>query len=345
MLLLLLVFGAVGCNLPIDTRLLSIPRPAETSVSVSAAPPATSAPAATDTGETDLGTEKNRLVLALPPSATPSADASSAAQVITSLLEKATGYKFVVVMPFSESDLIKSFGLGNAHIGVLSPFGYLMASGQGTVEAAFAREQDGSIFYGAQFIAAAKTGGNAGFTSYFDPIQEANLAEAPVALAQFADKKPCWTDPLSPSGYVVPLGYLADAEIHTLEPAFLASHPGVVRALYAGGICDFGATYVDARTYPGLADQLPSVTKTVPVIWRIPAIIPYDTLVYAHGMKMDMQRLLTRAFVDMMSTTEGKSAIQTLYGFTGMQPVQDSQYAEFRRIVKAAGLDLQTLIK
>jgi ABC-type phosphate/phosphonate transport system substrate-binding protein len=119
----------------------------------------------------------------------------------------------------------------------------------------------------------------------------------------------------------------------------------VVRALDAGGICDFGATYVDARTYPGLEDEYPDLMKKVIVIWQIPAIIPYESLVYVTGMSEDMQRNLTRAFVDLMGTPEGKSAMQTLYGFDAMQVVQDSQYEPFRKAVTASGVDLDTLIK
>jgi ABC-type phosphate/phosphonate transport system substrate-binding protein len=237
--------------------------------------------------------------------------------------------------------LTRSFGQGNAHIASLSPFGYLLASQDGAAEAAFAREQDGSIFYGTQFIARS----DAGFLSYFDPIQNKNLAEATNALMQLADKKPCWTDPLSPSGYVVPLGLLAEARVSTREPAFLAGHPAVVRAVYAGGICDFGATYVDARTYPGLEDVIPQATKNITVIWRVPPIIPYETLVFAHAMPVDMRRVLIRAFVDLMATTQGAAAMQSLYGFSAMQVVQDSQYADFRAAVKASQLDLTTLLK
>ena len=129
------------------------------------------------------------------------------------------------------------------------------------------------------------------------------------------------------------------------EAAFLAGHPTVVRAVYSGGICDFGATYIDARMYPGLQDQYPDIMKKVDVIWQIPAIIPYDTLCFARGLPEDIHRALTRAFVDLMTTSDGKSAMQTLYGFGAMQVVQDSQYDAFRKAVKASGLDLSSLIK
>ena len=329
----LLLLGLLGCSLPVQVGLFAEATATSAPTSAPTMPPATpSAP---------LGAEQNPLVLALPPSSRPQADVISAGNTLTSLLEKATGYEFVSVIPPNEMDLIRGFGNGDAHIAALSPFGYLLASKDGDAQAAFAREEDGGIFYGAEFIAPAKLN----FLSYFDPIQEANIAEAPAALAQFADKKPCWTDPLSPSGYVVPLGMLKKALVTTREPAFLAGHPAVVRALYAGGICDFGATYVDARLYPGLEDELPDVTKKIEVIWRVPPIIPYETLVFSTELPVEMRRLLTRTLVDLMQTPEGKSAVQTLYGFRAMQIVNDGQYADFRAAVEASGLNLRGLIE
>ncbi len=62
-------------------------------------------------------------------------------------------------------------------------------------------------------------------------------------------------------------------------------------------------------------------------------------------MTEDMRRALLRAFVDLLTTTDGKSAMQTLYGIDAMQVTQDSQYEDFRRAVKASGLDLSTLVK
>ncbi len=334
-LLALLLLALLGCSLPFKVGSLPGGTPSPTP---SATPPA---PTAVPTPLAPLGTSDNPLVLALPPSSEPQPDVLNAGQTLASLLEKGTGYKLVPVISPSETALIHSFSTGDAHVGVLSPFGYLLASNEGVVQAAFGREVNGQSFYGSELIARS----DAGFTAYFDPVQGQNLADAPVALAQFKDKKPCWTDELSPSGYVVPLGVLKAADVTIREGAFLTSHPAVVRALYAGQICDFGATYVDARSYPGLEDQLPNVMKKILVIWQIPPIIPYETLVYSAGIPIETQRLLTRTFVDLMSTPEGQSAMQTLYGFNAMQVVQDSQYADFRQAVKDSGLDLATLVK
>jgi phosphonate transport system substrate-binding protein len=332
----LVLLGLLACNLPVGMGLLPAPTEMQTIT-----PTASVEMSPTGLPQAKLGTDTNPLILALPPTPRPVPSALAAGKTLISLLEKSTGYKIVSVIPPDETELVKDFGIENAHIGVLSPIGYLLASSQGSVEAAFARQQSGAIFYGAQFIARS----DAGFISYYDPLMNENSADAAVALAQFKGKKPCWTDENSPSGYIVPLGFLHDAGVQALTPAFVADHPTVVRAVYAGGICDYGATYIDARAYPGLGDKYPDVMKKVVVIWRTPSFIPYDTLVFTHNLDEDQRRSLISAFVDIMSTADGKSVMQALYGFDAMQVVQDGQYEDFRKAVKASGLDLAGLIK
>jgi phosphonate transport system substrate-binding protein len=325
----LVFLGLFACGL------ISTPQPAPALAPIPTLTPTISLPTA------PLGSGQNPLILALTPSTHPSSAVDTAGQMLAAQLEKSTGYKVVVVIPPNETELIKAFGIGNADIGVLSPFGYLLASQQGHVQAAFAQKQAGNLFYGAQFISKS----DAGFVTYFDPIASTNLADAPVALMQLRGKKPCWADGFSPSGYVVPLGFLGKAGVNTLAPAFVGGQPTVVRAVYANGVCDFGATYIDARAYPGLEDTYPDVMKKIMVLWQIPAIIPYETLVFVNGMTIDMQRALIRGFVDTMSTPDGKSSMQTLFGFDAMDVVQDAQYEEFRKAVTASGLDLNTLVK
>ena len=333
-LLLLLLVGIYGCGLRNSPHPTASPTPLVATVTPTVTPLAPLPTAA-------LGDVKNPLILALAPAPRVDADALNASKVLIAHLEKSTGYQFITIAPTSETDLVDRFQNGNAHIGVLSPFGYLLASGNGSVDAAFARQQSGSAFYGAQFIVRS----DAGFLPYFDSVKNENTADVSTALAQFQNKKPCWADPLSPSGYVVPLGFLAEAGVQTDDPAFVAGQPTVVRAIYAQGVCDFGATYIDARTYPGLADAFPDVMKKIVVAWRTPNIIPYETLVFAGNMDNGMRRVLTRAFVDAMDTPDGSSAMQTLYGMDAMQVAQDGQYQDFRKVVKASGLDLKNLVK
>ena len=176
----------------------------------------------------------------------------------------------LTVIPPTEQILVEAFDKDNAHIGSLSPYGYLLARENDSVTAILAKVRDGQTFYGAQILANREND----FTSYYDKTRDENTADAAIALKQFEEKKACWSDTVSPSGYVVPFGYLNQAGVQIGSGAFLAGQPSVVRAVYVDDICDFGATYVDARLYPGLEDELPDAGRRLVVIWRVPAPVP-----------------------------------------------------------------------
>lgn len=287
------------------------------------------------------GTESNPLILALAPATQASTEIIQNGQALAGRLQSLTGLHIVLVAPSSESELLRALSSGNAQIAVLSPFSYLLAREAGQATPLLARVREGEALYGAQFIARS----DMGFKAYFDPARGENTAEAVQALLQFKDRKPCWSDPASPSGYVVPLGILKQSGFATREPAFVGGQPTVVRAVYGKGICDFGATYIDARRLPALEDDYPDVLEKVQVIWQIPPVIPYDVVVTAASLNPEIRRSLLRAFIDIMNTVDGKLLIQTVYGIDALQPADDSLYKGFDDFVRASGLDLNELIK
>jgi len=210
------------------------------------------------------------------------------------------------------------------------------------VRAAYAVLKDGEGKYGAEFLATRK----GGFTSYFDEGTDKNLTEDPaVALTQFEGKKPCWSDETSPSGYVVPLGYLNESQISTKAAAFVEGHPTVVRSLYASGICDFGATYIDARKFPSLEDAFPDLIEQVIVVWQIPPIIPYNVLAFSTRMPQGMPELLASLVPAIMQTTAGRAAFKAAYDIDELEAVNDGYYEEFRIYVDESGVDLTTVVR
>jgi ABC-type phosphate/phosphonate transport system substrate-binding protein len=247
----------------------------------------------------------------------------------------------VTIVPDSYTALIEAFEKGNAHIAVLDPYAYELAYQRGWVKAAYTSLVEGEATYGAQFLATRK----GGFESYFDPVANENKADAKTALTQFADKKPCWSDESSASGYIIPLGFLNENQIVTKPPAFVEGHPTVVRSLYASGICDFGATYVDARKFPSLEDEFPDLIEQVIVVWQIPPIIPYQVLVFSTGMPQAMRDLFSGLIPAVMQTEAGGEAFKIAYDIDEWQPVNDGTYEEFRIYVDESGVDLSTLVK
>jgi|CXWL01.1.fsa_nt_gi phosphonate transport system substrate-binding protein len=331
-LLLLLSLAILGCSFPVQLTSgtpTPIPTPTQTP---------TLAPTPLPTSEP--GTESNPLILALAPSPHPDDAVIAAGQVIAAFIESRTGFRIVAVTPASESALVDAISIGNTHIASLSPFGYVLARENNSVEAVLASVRDGEIFYGAQFIANRESD----FISYFDKARNVNTAEAAEALKQFQDKKPCWSDNASPSAYVVPLGLLNQAQVQTRSGAFIEGQPSVVRAVYAANICDFGATFIDARESRTLEANYPDVMDMVVVIWRAPKIIPYENISISNKLPFEMRRVIQRAFIDLMLTPEGKAAMQTVYGVDELQIIEDSAYADFVLYAKASGLNLQDLL-
>lgn len=331
--LIVLVTGA--CNLPLAPATPTVtptaaPLPSATPFETAAVPTATIVP---------LGSPANPIVLALPPDIWPEQIAEG--KSLAEGLSRYTGYTIVATRPDSYANMVAAFDKGNAHLAFLPPFVYADAYWKGHVRAVMAGQRFGTYLYGAQFIANV----NSNFTAYYDELSGQNTADAKTALSQFDGYKPCWDDPFSAAGYVIPLGFLSENGVRTKPPAFVEGHSTVVRSVYAHGICDFGATIIDARQSPAVLQDLPDVNRRVQVIWRIEPLIPNSVVVVASGMPDDVGRALTQTLAQLMQTAEGQTAMQNLYKIEALQPVNDDFYAAFLHYVKASGVDLSTLVK
>lgn len=330
---ILIVVSIVVISMLVFSACQQVPTGAATEGS-SASMEATSMPAS------NLGTAENPIILAFAPSMTNQQIIESGKPLVEAL-EKETGYVFDTSIPTSYAALIEAMGSGNAHVALFPTFSYLIAHDKGYANVGLIVERYGSTFYGSQFVAAKSSG----FTPCFDPETNQNTADAATALAQFEGKKPCWTDPLSTSGYIIPAGYLAQLGIETQPAVMVQGHPAVITALNAGGICDFGATFIDVRTNPTLQETIPDVMEKIVVIWRTDAIIPNDNISFATNMDPAMVAKIKEAFLKLSSTEEGKAILKAIYGFESVKEADDTFYDEFRVYIKAAGFDYSTAIE
>jgi phosphonate transport system substrate-binding protein len=286
------------------------------------------------------GTIENPLVIALLPGSGSDTARVEAGKAFAEQLSEVTGYTFVVVAPDSYLKLVQALGDGYAHVAVLSPYAYVMAYNEGYANAAFAKVAAGEKAYGAQFIA--RAGG--GIKSYFNAYTAENTADAATALSQFSDKKPCWPDEVSLSGYTIPAGILAYNEIPLRTAAILQGQPTVVRAVYVGGICDFGATYIDARSFPAVLDEYPDVVDEVVVIWRVPPIIPYEVLAVAHNLPPQISLAINDALFRISGMQAGRQVLGQAYGIDEWERITDAFYEEFRLYIDASGIDLESVL-
>jgi phosphonate transport system substrate-binding protein len=124
-------------------------------------------------------------------------------------------------------------------------------------------------------------------------------------------------------------------------------HSTVVKSIYLspnGEICDFGATFIDARS--GVAKDFPDVNEKVVIIWVTDPIIPNDNVSFASSVPQEVRQKITQALLDLAQTEEGKTLLKNGgYDIQGLKVVDDTFYDEFRVYLEASGVDVTNLVK
>ncbi|RME69427.1 MAG: phosphate/phosphite/phosphonate ABC transporter substrate-binding protein [Chloroflexi bacterium] len=243
---------------------------------------------------------------------------------LAQMISERTGYNVTANVATSYAAVIEAMGAGNAQIGWLNTFGYILAHEKYGVEVALATVRFGSTSYKGQII----TQKDSGITSVTD----------------LKGKTFCRPDPLSTSGWIIPRITLAaagldpDSDIKVVD---VGSHNNVVTAVY-NGECDAGATYVDARS--SVEDDIADVKEKVVVITES-ADIPNDTVSFAPDVPAEVREKVVQALLDIASTDEGKAALEQLYEIAGLEPVDDSFYDGFRADLDASGYSIEDFMQ
>jgi len=287
----------------------------------------TNPPAPTPTATTNpLGTAADPIVMAFAPS-TSSTQLTTGGDALVAQLKTLTGYEFKVNVPTSYAALIEAMGSGNAQVGWLPPAAYIVAHAKGYADVAMVALRNGADHYAFQYIANVAQK----FTSYYDPKTGKDTADAATALAQFAGKKACWTDPLSASGYLVPSGFLAANKIKISAGAWVVGHPTVVKSVYLspkGEICNFGATYVPMAD---ITKDFPDAASKVVTIWVSDPLIPNDTVAFGMNLPADMRQKISDALLQIASTPDGLKLLAGVgYSWGGAKVVDDTFFDPFR---------------
>lgn len=262
-----------------------------------------------------------------------------AESMLVALADK-TGYAFSFATYASPQEAFTQLRTGKIHFIFIQPLTYLAASERDLVFPLLVSNHFGLYNYGTQFFA----NQDSGFTSYFDEKIYKSTASADVALRQFEGKRPCWTEPSSISGAIMPQGILAKNGISFLTPAYLQNPSSVVRALYIKGICDFGTTYAysgDPRTSSQVINDLPDVLNQIMIIWQSEAIIPSLGLSASVTVPAQMQIDVKNAFLSLSAEENGKAVISDAlqYDVQGFLSIEDDYYDQIREMVKAARIN------
>jgi phosphonate transport system substrate-binding protein len=290
-----------------------------------------------------LGTDAMPIVLALAPSAN-TTTLMAGGDAIAAKLKELTGYSFTVNVPTSYAALVEAMGSGNAQVGFLPTVPYIVAYTKGYATIGLITLRNGADHYAYEVIVNKARVDDGTFMTYYDTATSANTADAATALAQFAGKRPCYTDPLSSSGYLVPAGFFATNSIKTLAGAWVQGHPQVVKAVYLspkGEICDFGTVYVDART--AVTTDMPDVNDKVVVVWVSDPIIPNDTISIATSVPEDIRANIVAAFETIAATPEGLQLLKDGgYSIGGLKIVDDSFFDQYRSFLESINFDINS---
>jgi phosphonate transport system substrate-binding protein len=270
-----------------------------------------------------LGTEENPIVWVL----VPSNDAETVlagADEIAAKIEDQTGLVVTPLVTTDYSAAVEAMCNGEAHMGALNTFNYVLANARGCADVALVSSRFGSTFYSGQII----TRADSGITS----------------IADLAGKTFCRPDPTSTSGWIIPSIAMRAAGIDPntdlADVVDAGSHDAVVIAVYNGD-CDAGSTFVDARS--NVAGDFPDVNDVVVVIEES-APIPNDNISFVTDMDAATREALVGVFLDLASTEEGLAVLNSVYSWSGMEEVGDDFYDGFRQQLEAAGMSIEDLI-
>lgn len=221
----------------------------------------------------------------------------------------------------------------------LQPLTYLAAYQRDLISPLFVINHFGVYSYGTQFLA----NKSSGFIKYFDNVTNENTTTEEFALRQLDGKRPCWTDPSSLSGTIVPYGILAKNGIQFLPPTYLQTHPAVVRALYIKGICDFGATFTylgDPRTSSQVISDLPDALTQIEILWQTDAVIPSLSFNASNNLSPEIIKNISDSLLKISTEVDGNGLLTNSlnYDVQGLKPIDNTFYDGLRDLVTAANI-------
>lgn len=273
-------------------------------------------------GDAELGTEENPIVMSFVPSGD-TQDIITSGDQLAEMITERTGLVVEANVGTDFAAVREAMGAGQAHIGWLNTFNYVLANEVYGVDAALVTQRFGATYYNGQI--------------------NVNADSAIESIEDLEGKVMCWVDPNSTSGYIIPRimlqaeGFDPDEDFANSVEA--GSHDNVIIQVY-NGECDAGATFVDART--NVEEEFPDVTEVVEVL-ATTTDIPNDNVSFIADFPEDKREEIVNALLDIAASEEGQEALNTLYSIEGLQEAEDSFYDGFRADLSRAGIDIEEL--
>jgi phosphonate transport system substrate-binding protein len=274
--------------------------------------------------EAELGTDQNPIIWSFVPSGETQEIVAGGEDVADMIFEE-TGLVVEVSVATEYAGVIEALSTDppSAHMASLATFSYVLAADRGVADAALVAVRFGSATYNGQIITRADSDVN--------------------EIADLDDKTFARPDPLSTSGWIIPMltmranGITPEEDLDEIVDA--GGHPAVVAAVYNGDV-DAGATYVDARGE--IEEDNPDVMEEVRVI-AVSEDIPNDGVQFHPSVPEEMRESIVNALLEIAGTEEGQEALSQAYSWSGLERRGDSFYDPFRQVLQASGLSVEDL--
>jgi phosphonate transport system substrate-binding protein len=273
-------------------------------------------------GEPELGTADNPIVMSFVPSGDTQEIIASGDEIAAMVAEK-TGLEIVANVGTDFAAVREAMCAGQAQIGWLNTFNYVLANEKCGVDVGLVTERFGSSTYVGQINVRADSG--------------------IASLEDLKGKVMCWVDPNSTSGYIIPRIMLRangiDPDADFAQTIEAGSHNNVISQVYNGD-CDAGASYADARS--SIEEDFPDVNEQVTVL-ATTSEIPNDSVSFAQDFDAEMRQQIEDALLEIAQSEEGLAALENLYSISGLQTADDSFYDTFRADLSKAGMNIEDL--
>jgi phosphonate transport system substrate-binding protein len=284
-------------------------------------------------------------------------------EVMATALNAATGLSFKVDVPTSYAATVEAMCASPENtIGFIPALGYVLANNNCGVEVGAAAVRRGLSWYTTQFLVQRDSG--------------------IASIEDLAGKKWAVPDLGSTSGYLYPSVMLTEAGVEPGEIVEAGGHPQAVLAVYNGDV-DFATSFfsppltdpqwqfgddpepfdpasvsrdadgnctagdivvLDARC--AAAETAPDVFEKVGIL-SLSQQIPNDTMSFSPEFPEELRAKIIEAMVAFAGSEECAQSIcnEDFYGWTGMEPVDDSFYDPVRSLINVLGYTEEDIFK
>ena len=248
----------------------------------------------------------------------------ASADAFAKLLSDKTNLKIKTVVATEYAGVIEAMCSGQAQMGALNTFGYVLASSRKCADVALVSVRNNSTSYRGQIITKADSG-----------IKK---------IEDLKGKTFCRPDPLSTSGWIIPSITMKAAGVDPAKDLKqvldAGGHDGVVENVYNGN-CDAGATFDDARGQ--VEKKHPDVREKIVVI-GYSVNIPNDTVAFAPSFDPKKREAIVKALLEIVGDKANADMIKKLYNWTGLAEGKDAFFDDFRQQLDSAGVKIDELM-